>query len=276
MPNYIMEEVRHARNIPAQILIQSDRPTENFVPPHWHRELELNLQVSGTCDFVVSGTPYTIGPGQLFVVNSRAIHSGKMTAASEANRSITIQWDYDLLLRYCPQLPHLFFSLEKDLSIQDELREKVLQVEKLYQGNSSCREMKITALLLEIAAQLIERCSLPLSADNLLENERYIHQMQKAIDYIHQHYTEELQLPAIASHMNMTPTYFSRRFRQLTGTTFHECLMQHRLTMAVRDLTESDLTVTEIAYRNGFPNVKSFIDYFKREYHTTPQRYRRG
>lgn len=75
--------------------------------------------------------------------------------------------------------------------------------------------------------------------------------------------------------MNMAPTYFARKFKQYTSYTFYNFLMQYRVHQAQQDLLLSDDSVTEIAYNNGFPNVKSFIEQFKKTYQTTPKQYRK-
>lgn len=50
-----------------------------------------------------------------------------------------------------------------------------------------------------------------------------------------------------------------------------ECRIQHART----DLVNTTDNITEIAYNNGFPNIKSFINHFKKYYHTTPKQYRK-
>jgi AraC-like DNA-binding protein len=60
----------------------------------------------------------------------------------------------------------------------------------------------------------------------------------------------------------------------MTGQTFHSYLTNIRLYHAYRQLQEQDTTITQIALENGFANVKSFIEAFKKVYHVTPGRYR--
>lgn len=51
---------------------------------------------------------------------------------------------------------------------------------------------------------------------------------------------------------------------------------QLRLKHAVADLRNTEDSVTDIAYNNGFPNVNSFISQFKKTYQTTPKQYKKN
>lgn len=44
---------------------------------------------------------------------------------------------------------------------------------------------------------------------------------------------------------------------------------------ANNELINSDASITEIAFNNGFPNVKAFLEFFKKTYKSTPSKYRR-
>ena len=76
--------------------------------------------------------------------------------------------------------------------------------------------------------------------------------------------------------MNMSPYYFSRKFKEYTGINFYDCLIQCRLLHAREELLSATGNITDIAYNNGFPNVKSFIVQFREKYHVTPKQYQKS
>lgn len=98
--------------------------------------------------------------------------------------------------------------------------------------------------------------------------------IKKAITYMDTHYKNKITLKDISSEIGMVPTYFSRFFKNSTGETFYYYLSKIRLYHAYNELINSDESITEIAFNNGFPNVKSFIEFFKRIYNSTPTKYR--
>ena len=63
-------------------------------------------------------------------------------------------------------------------------------------------------------------------------------------------------------------------FKDNLGITVKEYLSRIRLWHAQEQLIETDYPVIDIAICNGFPNVKSFNQVFKRKYQITPAKYR--
>jgi transcriptional regulator GlxA family with amidase domain len=86
---------------------------------------------------------------------------------------------------------------------------------------------------------------------------------------------EPLTVEAMASHANVSPRTFARRFREETGTTPLQWLLARRVLEARRLLEESDLPVEAVAVAAGFGNAASLRDHFRRATSTTPTAYRR-
>ena len=79
----------------------------------------------------------------------------------------------------------------------------------------------------------------------------------------------------LAAAVNLERTYFSRRFKQLTGFGFQEYLLKTRVLAAQRLLLETALPVGEIAERCGFASGNYFGDVFCRYQGVSPTEYRR-
>lgn len=105
LDNYRMEEVLHDLRIPAQILLQNLPSEDTYVSPHWHRHIEINLVLSGNVEFVIDGQKRIVEAGELCIINSGVVHSGRDTGKKEKVELITILWEYEFFLKYCKDLP---------------------------------------------------------------------------------------------------------------------------------------------------------------------------
>lgn len=99
--------------------------------------------------------------------------------------------------------------------------------------------------------------------------------VERAVQYIEAHWREKIGAGDILSPAHISPWYFSRLFREQTGFSPYEYLVQKRLSMAVQDLLQSNGTVADIATRNGFGDATQFIRRFRRHFGSTPALFRR-
>ncbi len=100
------------------------------------------------------------------------------------------------------------------------------------------------------------------------------YKLRQAIEYIHEHMAEDLSLGAIASQLGMSQYYFARMFKQSTGITPHQYLVEQRLEKAKRLLADTDLTISEVAYRTGFASQSHLTRLFRKHLSITPKAYR--
>ena len=87
---------------------------------------------------------------------------------------------------------------------------------------------------------------------------------------------EPLDVAAMSSHAGVSPRTFARRFREETGTTPLQWLLNRRVGEARRLLEQTDLPIDAVAWQSGFGTAASLRDHFRRATATTPTAYRRS
>ncbi|MER6241338.1 helix-turn-helix transcriptional regulator [Streptomyces clavifer] len=98
--------------------------------------------------------------------------------------------------------------------------------------------------------------------------------VERAIATMWERYEEPLSLDEIANTAILSKFYFSRVFRNLTGTSPGRFLSVVRLHQAKSLLLETNLSVTEISYRVGYNSLGTFTSRFTRSVSHSPARYR--
>jgi AraC-like DNA-binding protein len=87
-------------------------------------------------------------------------------------------------------------------------------------------------------------------------------------------YIEQLTVPDLAAVADMSPSHFSRRFRETFGESPHQYLLTRRLERAATLLRTSDWSVATICFAVGWNSVGSFTTSFHRMFGQSPTAYR--
>jgi AraC-like DNA-binding protein len=85
---------------------------------------------------------------------------------------------------------------------------------------------------------------------------------------------QDWTLTRVARAVKMNPSYFSDRFRKLTGETFTACLARIRVERSCRLLESTRLSIGEAAFAAGFRTISQFNRAFKNHMGCTPGHYR--
>lgn len=94
--------------------------------------------------------------------------------------------------------------------------------------------------------------------------------IQKAIDYIEDHITEELDYEEIAKTAFSSGYHFQRVFSILCGYTLGEYIRSRRLTLAGMELASERIRVIDAAVKYGYDSPDSFAKAFARFHGITP------
>ena len=92
--------------------------------------------------------------------------------------------------------------------------------------------------------------------------------------YIDENLTKDISLASISEHVNYSPTYVSKIFRQHYGMSYIDYLNSQRVKLSQSLLASTELSVKEIGFQVGFNNMQSFFRIFKRYTGLTPLQYR--
>ncbi|TCL68566.1 cache domain-containing protein [Hydrogenispora ethanolica] len=98
----------------------------------------------------------------------------------------------------------------------------------------------------------------------------------EALAYIAEHLSAaDLSLDSVAEHIRLSPGYFSKIFKEVTGVAFITYINDQRLEKARGLLLQTALSVQEVGFQAGYNAAAYFIKQFKARYGYTPYDYRR-
>lgn len=272
--------------INAQAMIENPRNNENQVfdghfldENHWHEELEIAYIVNGRSLHYIDGVCVDGVPGRLVVTNSGSTHNIIREPAGVKEPclgAIIVLIHAHFLREEFPQYSKIYFTnehMEASGEISDIMWKLSSYAERKIYRAHDCLYAK--GLILQLLYHMYEGGVI--DRDLLSVNvQKNLERLKGVLTYIENYYTEPLTQEEIAKKFYFSKVYFSRYFKQCMGMTFTEYLVKYRLQRARQELLESDKHITEIALKNGFSDVRRFINSFKKYYGTTPFQYRKS
>ena len=115
-----------------------------------------------------------------------------------------------------------------------------------------------------------EPAAMPALPDGLSSGNPLIDKVLKRIADCSQ---QRISIESIAGDLFISPSYLSRRFKQVMGRTFLDVLNLHRVQTALRMIREGATSVASISEKTGFSDYKHFCNVFKRYTGMTPREY---
>ena len=97
-----------------------------------------------------------------------------------------------------------------------------------------------------------------------------------AVAYISEHFRYPLSLNDLAQHAAVCPFYFTRVFRQETGYTPHQYIINTRIANAKFLLRTTEDSVKDIAIQTGWNSESTFCSAFRKSTGLTPSVYRKN
>ena len=100
--------------------------------------------------------------------------------------------------------------------------------------------------------------------------------IEKAIQYITANVGKNITRAEVAEILHINEEYFSKLFREYTGKTFKEYVLESKISTAKRLLIDTRLPVSTISIKIGYDNFSYFSKLFKKTTGMTPYEYRKN
>lgn len=137
------------------------------------------------------------------------------------------------------------------------------------------QEKELEELLLKAVKNINERKKIEFSPDQIdFKDENFVFSIEKAKQYIKNHYTENIKLEDIAQYAAVSKNYFCAVFKKKTSLTIWEYLTNIRMEKAKELILNLPLKNYEIASKIGYDDPAYFSRLFKRYTGFNPSEYK--
>ncbi|HTR30813.1 MAG TPA: AraC family transcriptional regulator [Puia sp.] len=248
---------------------------------HYHPEYELTLILEGSGERMVGDNHEYFLPGDLVLLGPGLPHTWVSKAPSAA---VVVQFSERFiapLVQYpeCDRVRLLLGRSSQGLSFPVTGLGKGDLMASIMRLTTAKGVSRITGLLdvLQIlAGSRIAARSLASPYFQPAAGKKTEGRIAKVFQYVHRHSADKIKLKDVAGLINLSGSAFCKFFRRTTGKTFSDHLADIRIGNACHLLSESDDTISEIAYRSGFDSLTYFNRVFLRKKGVRPREFRKN
>lgn len=235
---------------------------------HWHEYLEIIYFVRGSVTLKLNDRVFEARSGDILVFNS-----------FEAHESVTLSTDNEYYVFVVPP-EYLQTSdvtentkynsiIRNDSDCSSFIKKAAALVDAPHNGSQFLLNAEIFRFL--FAATQRHVCKSSTSQVYELEPTLIIEDIQKRITRC---YAEPLNLKMLANAFCISVSYLQHTFKAQTGYSIIDYLNRTRIDNAAKLLRETDLHISEISEKVGFPDYNYFSRVFKKYKELTPSAYR--
>ncbi|MDQ6844453.1 MAG: AraC family transcriptional regulator [Bacteroidota bacterium] len=254
---------------------------KNFSAPyHFHPELELTLILKGCGKRYVGSHMHDYFPGDLVLLGANLPHCWKTEDdAVENSISVVVHFNIDFLgedFFKRPEMNTIHQLLNNsNYGLQFTAGNKIIK-ERILSLSDENNSFKRLIIFLDVLHDLSNARYAILDKKRsyaaLSYNDKQ--RINEVIAYVVENFHDSISLRQAASIANMTSHAFCKYFKKLTRKTFIEAVNDYRIDFAIRQLVNTNKSISEIGFESGFNDVSNFHKTFKSRMKLSPLSYR--
>ncbi len=246
---------------------------QSTIPLHAHSFYEFEIVIAGVIKSYINGKSVECTKGDFWLSLPNDVHY--LRGLSDKTVLLSVKFVDELLL---PSMRNYFNILQESIfgtlpesdftNCRDFFRITIENYNKL---NSEFNKQIYAKSALEMMLSYFMNYCVGFSEEKykkILGNNK----MFDAVEYIKKNFRNPITVNDMSKHFNYSPDYFSRKFKNVIGQSVIDFINNERLRYAYYLLTNSEMSVSEIADYVGFDSLSYFSRLFKRTYGTAPSK----
>ena len=258
---------------------QSYPRNPGFQVMHWHEDIQFIYVLAGEIEIKTLTTSVSVGAGSGIFINKNVVHLVRKNSACHYNSFIFPDYflkfyfgspakDFVESIIGKEQIPICCFSrkTENHRTILNALK-RLSEIEK---NKTDFYVYEVLVSLTTLWLEVRKNIQFPSEKQDIVVHAR----MQKFLQYIEQHFGEDVSLEVLAASANVSKSECLRCFKSTMQSTPYKYLIEYRLSKAAELLKNTDESISNIAECVGFHQISHFGKCFKEKTGLAPRDYR--
>jgi AraC-like DNA-binding protein len=253
--------------------------------PNKHENYEMVYMKKGYAVFEISGQKVELGPNDIVIIKPNQLH--KFIVKSDVCEFIVLSFKFENRINgdhsEIPLEDFLNFVSSKEtgpfITLKVSQKNEIIMLLNriMIERESSEPGSEFLKYLLVLELFVLLSRALKMEWENSIKSKspKLRELINISINYIHNNFERDISLGDIAKFVFLSPSYFTRAFKEETGQSPISFLLKTRIERAKELLSNTGNKISDIALSVGFSNQQRFNEMFKKYSGMTPLQYRK-
>ena len=250
---------------------------------HFHEDIEFFYVLSGHCTYFINGQLCRMEAGEGIFVNSGHFHNGFSEDDTDCEficvllNPFVLSITADLARNYLePLLQNNAFPyqhLSREVPWQASILDLLDRLHTTYMYKAPGYALELQSCFYTIWQLLFQNMPQPEKGKER-EVSAKLCALRQMVSYVQDNLTEKMTLEKIAAAGHLCTSACCRLFQKYMQRSPMAFVNEYRLEKSRELLRETDLSITEVAFRLGFAGASYYSEQFRKQYNCTPRQYR--
>ena len=239
---------------------------------HYHDFHKVIVFLSGKAAYHIEGKSYYLKAWDILLVNRHAIHKPEIDFSVPYERFVL--WIRDDILQneltrcFQKASDRSFNLIRLDSHTQERLKQLLYELEAALKDDTFGSKLLGDALFTQFMVYINR---IFLEKQYIFDRHSYTFdsQVEELLHYINQNLTEDLSIETLAKKYYLSKYHMMRKFKDETGYTIHNYIVNKRLLLARTKIREG-MPVLKAAQLSGFTDYTTFSRAYKKQFGTAP------
>lgn len=239
---------------------------------HYHDFHKVVIFISGKAAYHIEGKSYQLKPWDILLVDRHAIHKPEIDPSVPYERFILwIKNDLpqsDLLKCFQKANDRSYNLIRLNPDVQEKLKDILLEMEASAHTDGFCKDILTQSLFLQFMVYLNR---IFLEKQYIIDPKSYTFdsQIDSLLRYINHNLDENLSVENLASKYYVSKYHLMRKFKEETGYTIHNYIVNKRLLLA-RTMISQGTPILKAAQESGFREYSTFARAYRKQFGKAP------
>jgi AraC-like DNA-binding protein len=248
---------------------------------HYHDFNKIIIFISGDVTYLIEGKAYKLKPWDVLLVGSNEIH--KPVISPDCTYERVVIWTNDTFLdKHSNEefnLSTCFETVEKskrnlihpDTKLLNKIKNNLSSLEEACMGTEPSSHILKNSIFLQLLVY-INKAFTDCEKEDDESEITYDQTVHSIIDYINDNIHSDLSVGKIASKFFISKYYLMHKFKDQTGYSVHNYILQKRIMLA-NSLIKKGMPMVRASIESGFNDYSGFVRSFKKMFGVSPKQH---